>query len=139
MFSSLVVPAGALFIASAIYYYYLENRNQANLLPPKASGYLPLIGHLLQLVKPVPIHELFFQWSQKAGPIYTCYFGSQRWIILNSIETIKDLVVDRGTVYSSRNLPDTLVHDYMEGGKYFFFFFKKKKNKLVAYSLFSYI
>lgn len=118
MFSSVIVPVGALFIASAAYYYNLEKQKQNNSLPPRAPGYIPLVGHLLQLIKPVPIHELFFQWSQRLGPTYTCYFGSQRWIILNSIEAIKDLVVDRGTVYSSRKLPDTLVHDYMEGGKF---------------------
>jgi hypothetical protein len=112
---SLIASAGALLIASVMY-FYLENKKQKNSLPPRAPGYLPLIGHLLQLVKPVPVHELFFQWSQKAGPIYTCYFGSQCWVILNSEETIKDLIVNRGTVYSSRNLPDTLVHDYLEGG-----------------------
>ncbi|GAA5811855.1 hypothetical protein MFLAVUS_005301 [Mucor flavus] len=64
---------------------------------------------------PIPIHQLFFDWSQAVGPIFTCYFGSQRWIVLNSIDIIKDLVVDRGSIYSSRNLPDTLVHDFMQG------------------------
>lgn len=114
-----VTTAGAaIFIASALY-YYLSSTNKKrgdNSLPPRAPGYLPIIGHLLQIAKPIPIHQLFYQWSQEAGPIFTCYFGTQRWIVLNSIEVIKDLIVERGTIYSSRKLPDTLVHDFMQGG-----------------------
>lgn len=114
--STLAVPAaGTLFLASAIYFYY-QNKRKLDSLPPRAPGYLPVIGHLLQLIKPVPIQQLFYRWSLEVGPIFTCYFGTQRWIILNSVETIRDLIVDRGTVYSSRNLPDTLVHDFMQGG-----------------------
>lgn len=117
--SSLVaVPAaGTLFLASAIYFYY-KNKRQQDSLPPRAPGYLPVVGHLLQLLKPVPVQQLFHKWSLEVGPIFTCYFGNQRWIVLNSIESFRDLIVDRGTVYSSRNLPDTLVHDFMQGGKF---------------------
>ncbi|KAL7324075.1 hypothetical protein PS15p_210644 [Mucor circinelloides] len=122
--STLAVPAaGTLFLASAIYYYY-QNKKKLDSLPPRAPGYIPVIGHLLQLVKPVPIQQLFYKWSLEAGPIFTCYFGNQRWIVLSSVEMIRDLIVDRGTIYSSRNLPDTLVHDFMqgdEGGGFAFF------------------
>lgn len=107
-----------LLILVITYIYYKSKREQRT-LPPRAPGYLPIIGHLLQIIKPIPIHQLFFDWSQAVGPIFTCYFGSQRWIVLNSIDIIKDLVVDRGAIYSSRNLPDTLVHDFMQGGRHF--------------------
>jgi hypothetical protein len=128
--SLMAVPAtGIFFLASAIYFYY-KNKRQEDTLPPIAPGYFPIVGHLLQLLKPVPIQQLFHKWSLEAGPIFTCYFGNQRWIVLSSTETIRDLIVDRGTVYSSRNLPDTLVHDFMQGGKliwmsfsFFFSFF----------------
>ncbi|KAI8643033.1 cytochrome P450 [Parasitella parasitica] len=106
--------AGTIFLASAIY-FYCQNKKKQSSLPPRAPGYLPVVGHLLQLTKPIPIQQLFYNWSLETGPIYTCYFGSQRWIVLNSIETIRDLIVDRGGVYSSRKLPDTLVHDFMQG------------------------
>ncbi|KAG2211120.1 hypothetical protein INT46_004496 [Mucor plumbeus] len=122
--SLMAVPAtGIFFLASATYFYY-KNKRQEDTLPPIAPGYFPIVGHLLQLLKPVPIQQLFHKWSLEAGPIFTCYFGNQRWIVLSSTETIRDLIVDRGTVYSSRNLPDTLVHDFMqgdEGGGFAFF------------------
>lgn len=121
--STLAVPAaGTLFLASAIYYYY-QNKKKLDSLPPRAPGYIPVIGHLLQLVKPVPIQQLFYKWSLEAGPIFTCYFGNQRWIVLSSVEMIRDLIVDRGTIYSSRNLPDTLVHDFMQGGRFLLEYF----------------
>ncbi|KAI9485419.1 MAG: cytochrome P450 [Benjaminiella poitrasii] len=119
-FIQLTAAVGALLTASIFYY---ENKNKNDSLPPKAPGYLPVVGHLLEMVKPIPTHQLFVKWSQEVGSIFTCYFGSQRWIVLNSMETIKDLIVDRGVTYSSRKLPDTLVHDLMggdEGGGFAF-------------------
>lgn len=104
-----------LCISVSVYLYWKSNKDQ-DTLPPRAPGYLPIIGHLAQVIKPVPIHQMFHQWSKEVGPIFTCYFGTQRWIVLNSIETIKDLIVERGAIYSSRKLPDTLVHDFMQGG-----------------------
>lgn len=103
------------FILASVYLYWKSTEKQ-DTIPPRAPGYLPIIGHLAQVMKPIPLHQLFYQWSKEVGPIFTCYFGTQRWIVLNSIETIKDLIVERGTIYSSRNLPDTLVHDFMQGG-----------------------
>lgn len=106
---------GVLVLLSALYYYYKQKTKFGN-LPPLASGYLPVIGHILKLIKPVPIHEVFTKWSQEAGPIFTLYFGSQRWIVLNDVETIKDLIVNRGTTYSSRMMPDTILEDVFQGG-----------------------
>lgn len=119
---SLIELLGTLCVAAIIIYYcwnYNKPSSQKSVsLPPRAPGYIPLIGHLYQVMKPIPIHELFYNWSKEAGPTFTCYFGTQRWIILNSIDVIKDLIVERGTIYSSRNLPDTLVHDFLQGGKF---------------------
>jgi hypothetical protein len=36
---------------------------------------------------------------------------------LNTFEAIKDLIVDRGNIYSSRNLPDTITEDFFQGDK----------------------
>lgn len=103
----------------AIAYYYFKSKKEQDSLPPRAPGYVPILGHLLQIAKPLTVHQLFLDWSRQVGPIFTCYFGTQRWIVLNSAESIKDLIVERGTIYSSRKLPDTLVHDFMQGGKVF--------------------
>lgn len=107
---------GTFAISTAIYLYYQSKKRKGDTtLPPIAPGYLPIVGHLFAILKPIPIHEVFSNWCRQVGPIYTCYFGSQTWIILNSFEVIKDLIVDRGNIYSSRNLPDTLTEDFFQG------------------------
>ncbi|KAI8985426.1 cytochrome P450 [Pilobolus umbonatus] len=103
---------------------YLYKTKHQDCLPPTAPGYLPVIGHLLEITKPVAIHELFDKWHKKTGSIFTCYFGKRRWIVLNSMETVQDLIVNKGSVFSSRMLPDSLVKDIMggdEGGGFAFF------------------
>ncbi|KAI8886599.1 cytochrome P450, partial [Backusella circina FSU 941] len=84
-------------------------------LPPRAPGYLPVIGHLLQLAKPMAIQNIFLEWTRQVGPIFTCHFGLQTWIILNSAKVVRELIVERGRIYSSRNLPSVLVDDLFEG------------------------
>ncbi|KAI9260234.1 cytochrome P450, partial [Sporodiniella umbellata] len=61
-----------------------------------------------------------FNWSLEAGPVYTCVFGSQKWIVVNSAEAVKDLIVDRGAVYSSRKLPDSVTQSIFQGGSFAF-------------------
>jgi hypothetical protein len=117
-------------ILSVIYLiYHTKKRKNDKTLPPIAPGYVPVIGHLLSILNR-PIHHVFSDWCQQVGPIYTCYFGSQTWIVLNSFEVIKDLIVDRGNIYSSRNLPDTLTEDFFQGGN------DKKKLSKRSWSIF---
>jgi hypothetical protein len=109
---------GAIFISTALYLYLqAKKKKEDKSSPPIAPGYLPVVGHLLTVLEPVAIHEVFYRWSNEAGPIFTCYFGSQRWIVLNTFEAIKDLIVDRGSIYSSRNMPDTMTEDFFQGEK----------------------
>ncbi|KAI9026593.1 cytochrome P450 [Phycomyces nitens] len=78
-------------------------------LPQSAPNRLPILGHLLFFIKPSYLPELFRQWSLVVGPVYTVYLGRKRWVILNSAAAVKDLIVDRGSIYSSRDLPLLLI------------------------------
>lgn len=84
--------------------------------PPYAPGRLPVIGHLHHLAGNITAQELFRRWSLQKGPIFTVQLGVKRWVILNSMDAVNKLIVERSTVYSSRNLPDTLVNDLFYGG-----------------------
>ncbi|CAO3659717.1 unnamed protein product [Rhizopus stolonifer] len=95
----------------------LWRKNTGRSLPPRAPGYIPLLGHVFQLIKPVPLHELFYKWSLQVGPVFTCDFGTQKWIIVNSAEAVKSLIVERGAIYSSRNLPESITQDIFQGDK----------------------
>ncbi|KAI8060773.1 cytochrome P450 [Gongronella butleri] len=58
---------------------------------------------------------MFRQWSLVAGPVFTIQLGARNWVILNSIQAVHDLIVKRGTIYSSRDMPDVLIHEIMDG------------------------
>ncbi|KAG2217591.1 hypothetical protein INT45_012447 [Circinella minor] len=92
-----------------------QNTSSGINYPPYAPGRFPLVGHLPQFARGIPLQELFRQWSLRMGPVFTIQLGVKRWIILNSLDSVKQLIVDKGTIYSSRNLPDTLVNDLMDG------------------------
>ncbi|CAO3597681.1 unnamed protein product [Absidia cylindrospora] len=83
--------------------------------PPYAPHRLPILGHVLQFMRPVAVQELFRLWSLQAGPVFTLQLGAKHWVILNTAQSVKDLIVDRSTIYSSRDLPSTLVDDIMGG------------------------
>ncbi|CAO3623105.1 unnamed protein product [Cunninghamella echinulata] len=93
--------------------------NEPNFLsfkyPRFAPQRYPIIGHVLQFLKPIPAQEIFRQWSQQIGPIFTVQLGSKYWIILNSSIAVKNLIVDKSMIYSSRDLPSVLVNDLMNG------------------------
>lgn len=110
-----VLFAGLLGAVLALYVWNTQRKSIS--FPPYAPGRLPVIGHLHQFVGPTTLQELFRQWSLKVGPIFTVQFGGKHWIILNSMEAVKQLIVDRSAIYSSRELQDTLVNDLMGGGK----------------------
>ncbi|RUP46622.1 cytochrome P450 [Jimgerdemannia flammicorona] len=76
-------------------------------LPPSPPG-LPIIGNIHQLSGNPP-EIVFTEMSKELGPIFTLKMGVQRWIVLNSIEVVKDLIVERGTIYSSRSLSDVSI------------------------------
>ncbi|KAG0186948.1 hypothetical protein DFQ28_007072 [Apophysomyces sp. BC1034] len=66
-------------------------------------------------MKPMAVQEMFRQWSLVVGPVFSVQLGKKHWVVLNSSEAVQDLIVKRGTIYSSRDLPDVLVNDFMHG------------------------
>ncbi|KAH8556200.1 cytochrome P450 [Umbelopsis sp. PMI_123] len=84
-------------------------------LPPLAPGHLPVVGHLLTLSTKEPLEKLFLKWSREVGPIFTLKLGVKHWIIINDAATVKDLIVNRGTIYSSRDVSSTIVNGLFEG------------------------
>ncbi|OZJ02657.1 hypothetical protein BZG36_04414 [Bifiguratus adelaidae] len=75
-------------------------------LPPSIPGSLPLLGNLLQLgTSP---HKRFTEWSKTFGPIFTFRAGACLWVVLNDLDTMKDLIITRGAKYSSRNMNEII-------------------------------
>lgn len=42
------------------------------------------------------------QLSQKYGPVFTLYFGSERVVALHGYEALKEALIDRGDEFSAR-------------------------------------
>jgi hypothetical protein len=91
-------------ISGVIVYIFFNQRkksqfpnNSISLPGPKP---LPIIGNLHQ-IKDVPIQNFIDKFSNY-GPIFKVHYGAETWIILNDYEIIRDLLVKRGAIYSSR-------------------------------------
>uniref|UniRef100_A0A8C0GGT0 Uncharacterized protein n=1 Tax=Chelonoidis abingdonii TaxID=106734 RepID=A0A8C0GGT0_CHEAB len=69
-------------------------------LPPGPIAF-PIIGNALQLnMKNLPqsVREL----SEKYGPVFTIYLGSERVVVLYGQEAVKEALIDQGDEFSDR-------------------------------------
>ncbi|KAI3959800.1 hypothetical protein MKW98_029837 [Papaver atlanticum] len=69
--------------------------------PPVVPG-LPLIGNLLQL-KDTITHELFANWAETYGPIYSIKAGASTIVVLNSSDVIKEALVTKFSAMKRKN------------------------------------
>ncbi|KAF5602549.1 cytochrome p450 [Fusarium pseudocircinatum] len=81
---------------------------------PPGPPTLPIIGNLHQIPSRKR-HIQFQKWAEEYGPIYSLILGTKVMIVLNSDQTVKDLVDKRGGIYSSR--PESYIgQDVLSGG-----------------------
>ncbi|KAF5558957.1 cytochrome p450 [Fusarium mexicanum] len=81
---------------------------------PPGPPTLPIIGNLHQIPNRKR-HIQFQKWAEQYGPIYSLILGTKVMIVLNTDQTVKDLVDKRGGIYSSR--PESYVgQDVLSGG-----------------------
>ncbi|KAF9648948.1 cytochrome P450 [Thelephora ganbajun] len=117
--SHLVVPAGVTISLIALT-RYLKSRDSLNKVkfpyPPGPKG-LPLIGNALDLPRSIPIWEGFAQMAETYGTsttdiMYLKMFGTDV-VVLNSSETIADLLDKRSAIYSDKmENPSRLFHEF---------------------------
>ncbi|XP_067319264.1 cytochrome P450 2C44-like [Anolis sagrei] len=73
-------------------------------MPPGPTP-LPIVGNVLQL-KGKHFYQAFSEISEKYGPMFTLYFGTEPVVVLHGYEAIKEALVDQGNDFSDRpNLP----------------------------------
>ncbi|RDL31768.1 Cytochrome P450 [Venustampulla echinocandica] len=90
---------------------YLQSKKYK--LPPRIPG-LPIFGNTFQL-PPMDQGLWGIEQAKKYGEMYTCKFGVNTWVFLNSSRVVNDLMEKRSAIYSSRqNMP--MASGIMSGG-----------------------
>ncbi|XP_042300131.1 cytochrome P450 2C23-like [Sceloporus undulatus] len=69
-------------------------------LPPGPTP-LPFVGNLLQL-KTKNTAEQMKKMSEKYGPVFTVYFGSDQVVVLYGYDVVKKIMVDSGDEFLDR-------------------------------------
>ncbi|KZO99731.1 cytochrome P450 [Calocera viscosa TUFC12733] len=77
-----------------------EMRKRTSRLPPGPPG-LPLLGNILQLPSQF-LYRKLTAWSDRYGPIYTFWIGSQPYLVLGSTAVSADLLDRMSAVTSDR-------------------------------------
>ncbi|BFG35867.1 hypothetical protein CerSpe_221400 [Prunus speciosa] len=88
------------FLIIFTYQFFLKTkRRHYTNLPPNPFS-LPILGHL-HLLK-APVHRTFHRLSQKHGPIFSLWFGSQRVVIVSSPSAVQECFTRNDIVLANR-------------------------------------
>ena len=82
-------------------YLLLQRRQVPDPNFPPGPPPIPILGNIHQ----IPLTKSFLkftEWAREYGPILGIHLGSQRAVILNSWTAVRDLLDQRGAIYSSR-------------------------------------
>ncbi|KAL3526836.1 hypothetical protein ACH5RR_011492 [Cinchona calisaya] len=92
-------------ITFSIKFFSKNHRN----LPPSPTPALPVIGHL-HLLKP-PVHRIFYNLSQKYGPIFSLQFGTRLVVVVSSPSLVEECFTKNDIVLANR--PHLLIGKYL--------------------------
>ncbi|GLJ04695.1 hypothetical protein SUGI_0001470 [Cryptomeria japonica] len=88
-----------LLLAALLSLFFLRRRRRRNL--PPGPAYWPLLGNI-SINKTQKIHTTLNDLEAKYGPIFTLRRGKKPFIVLTSIELIREAVVEKGQILCSR-------------------------------------
>ncbi|XP_056307543.1 cytochrome P450 2F2 [Danio aesculapii] len=81
---------------------------------PPGPRPLPLFGNLLELNINNPLKD-FERLADRYGNIYSLYFGSKPWVVLNGFEALKEALVTKAVDFAGRP-QDLMVNRITKGG-----------------------
>ncbi|KAH9476870.1 Tryptamine 4-monooxygenase [Psilocybe cubensis] len=101
------------FVIAGCIYYIVSRRVRRSRLPPGPPGIpIPFIGNMFDMPEESP-WLTFLQWGRDYNTdILYVDAGGTEMVILNTLETITDLLEKRGSIYSGR-LESTMVNELM--------------------------
>ena len=65
-------------------------------IPPEPTP-LPIVGNMLQIMTNT-FHKQAFEWSKTFGPVISVYFGPSLVVVVNNIETVKEVTIRKGRI-----------------------------------------
>ncbi|EXJ73906.1 uncharacterized protein A1O5_02200 [Cladophialophora psammophila CBS 110553] len=95
---TLILGFVVFFVAQSWFRSFRKNASYK--LPPVVPG-IPIFGNTFQIpaLQQGPWAK---KLADKYGEMFTCQFGSQTWVFLNSSRVVNDLMERRAAIYSSR-------------------------------------
>ncbi|OQV00569.1 hypothetical protein CLAIMM_06049 [Cladophialophora immunda] len=108
--ASLILGLLVLFVGQSWLRSLIKSRSYR--LPPVVPG-VPVFGNTFQIpaLQQGPWAK---KLAEKYGEMFTCKFGSQTWVFLNSSRVVADLMERRAAIYSSRQ-PFPMTQGIMSG------------------------
>ena len=103
-FSQSVKMPYAGFLCAAVFALILWRISKIGRRPkgyPPGPPTLPILGNLHQMPTTQPWLQ-FEKWAKEYGPIFSLMLGTKVWIVLTQDQAVQDLLVKRGSIYSSR-------------------------------------
>ncbi|PSR77908.1 hypothetical protein PHLCEN_2v7650 [Hermanssonia centrifuga] len=112
MFNRPAILALFVVLISAVIFSFFRGHRLRKIMPPSPPG-LPVLGNILQLPRLNPWIQ-FTDWRYQYGPIYSLNVAGQAVIVLNSFDTVTDLLDRRSSIYSDR--PRSIMAGEILGG-----------------------
>ena len=97
---SLLLSALVPLLVALFFFLRREDKNARTDFPPGPVP-IPVLGNIHQL----PLQKSFLkltEWAREYGPIVGLQLGPQKAIVLNTWTAVRDLLDQRGAIYSSR-------------------------------------
>ncbi|GMN75725.1 hypothetical protein TIFTF001_056733, partial [Ficus carica] len=79
-----------------------RNTSEKKLAPPEPSGSWPLIGHLLLIRKPQPVHITLGNIADDYGPLFTINLGVHRTMVVSRWDLAKECLTTKDKVFATR-------------------------------------
>ncbi|XP_030074124.1 cytochrome P450 2A4-like [Microcaecilia unicolor] len=96
--------AQTLFLAVSLFtlliLFIWKSTNQGDKLPPGPTP-LPFLGNLLQIDTSGTAKGLM-KMSEKYGPVFSLYIGSEMAVVLSGYEAVKEALIDQAEVFGGR-------------------------------------
>lgn len=92
--------AGALTLVGATAYYNYFHKRRG--LPPGPTP-VPLLGNVPQLTANPPGVDVFFEWREKYGPVFTYWLGEKPIVAFCDYDTINETLIKDGDNWSGRD------------------------------------